>query len=100
MLWTDENGRELIESDYPWFLEIYDGYQFGIQRADAVRYFILHKYGGLYADLDYEPLVNFWDHLPQDRVALIESPYQYNEMVQNSVMSSPKEDPFWMTIFD
>ena len=36
-----------------------------IQRADASRYFILHKYGGLYADLDYEPLMNFWDHLPQ-----------------------------------
>jgi hypothetical protein len=99
MLWTDENARELIKSDYPYFLEAYDGYEFGIQRADAARYFVLHKYGGLYADLDYEPLVNFWDHVPKDRVALVESPYQYNEKAQNSLMSSPIGDPFWLETF-
>jgi len=95
ILWTDETQRELIEKHFPWFLKYYDGYKFNIQRADSVRYFILYFYGGLYADLDYEPLSNFWIHLPQDRVSLIESPYQYNEYVQNSLMSSPKADLFW-----
>lgn len=99
MLWTDTNGRELIQQDYPFFLKTYDNYKFGIQRADAVRYFVLHKYGGIYADLDYEPLVNFWDHLPKDRVSLIESPYKYNEEVQNSLMAGPIGDPFWNTTF-
>ena len=100
MLWTDDNGRELIVKQYPWFLDIYDNYEFNIQRADAVRYFVLHHYGGLYADLDYEPLTNFWEHLPTDRVGLIESPYQYNEFVQNSLMSSPVKDPFWDVVFE
>lgn len=100
ILWTDENGRELIKNHYPFFLEKYDSYRFGIQRADAVRYFALHFYGGLYADMDYEPLVNFWDYIPKDRVGLVESPYQYNEKVQNSLMSSPKGDPFWNVTFD
>jgi len=100
ILWDDISGRKLIADHYPWFLDIYDSYQFNIQRADAVRYFILHRYGGIYADLDYEPLVNFYDHLPQDRASFIESPYQYNEYLQNSLMSSPAKDPFWLTVFD
>jgi len=99
MLWTDENALELIKNEFPFFLSAHNKYEFGIQRADAARYFVLYKYGGLYADLDYEPLVNFWDHLPKDRVALVESPYLYNEKSQNSLMSSPVRDPFWNETF-
>jgi inositol phosphorylceramide mannosyltransferase catalytic subunit len=33
-------------------LETFDGYQFPIQRADAIRYFVLAYYGGIYIDLD------------------------------------------------
>merc|ERR1711916_253140 len=41
-----------------------------------------------------------YDHMPSDRIALVESPYQYNEKLQNSLMSSPKGDPVWATVFD
>lgn len=99
MLWTDVSARELIQNHFPFFLETYNLYKHEIQRADAARYFILYMYGGLYADLDYEPLSNFWDQLPKDRVALIESPYLYNEKAQNAVMSSPIADPFWNETF-
>ena len=57
MLWTDDSGRKLIAEHFPWFLDAFDGYSMNIQRADSMRYFILYKYGGLYADLDYEPFV-------------------------------------------
>jgi Glycosyltransferase sugar-binding region containing DXD motif len=100
MLWTDQSGRKLIEEHYPWFLDAFDGYSLNIQRADSMRYFILHHFGGLYADLDYEPFMNFWDALPNDRVSLIESPYKVNEQVQNSMMSSPAMDPFWNVTFE
>lgn len=99
MLWTDKNGRELIETYYSWFLPTYDGYEHNINRADAARYFILHHYGGIYADLDYEPTSNFYDYLPQNRVAMVESPYYWNEKTQNCLMSSPKNDPFWIDLF-
>jgi hypothetical protein len=49
MIWTDSNARTLIAKDYPFFLPTYDSYEWGIQRADAVRYFVLHKYGGMCA---------------------------------------------------
>lgn len=51
-LWTDQEGLELIRDEYPWFLSTYEAYPYSIQRVDAVRYFILHKFGGIYIDLD------------------------------------------------
>jgi hypothetical protein len=52
MLWTDEGSREFIANHYAWFLDTFDGYTYPIQRADAIRYFVLHYYGGIYYDLD------------------------------------------------
>jgi mannosyltransferase OCH1-like enzyme len=51
-LWTDAKSRDFIKSEYPWFLETFDNYPFPIQRADAIRYFVLAYYGGIYIDLD------------------------------------------------
>lgn len=52
MLWTDASSREFIAKHYPWFLDTFDDYEYVIQRADAIRYFVLHHYGGIYLDLD------------------------------------------------
>lgn len=52
MLWTESSSREFISREYPWFLNTYDGYRFPVQRVDAVRYFLLLHYGGIYMDLD------------------------------------------------
>lgn len=55
-LWTDADGRSFLEEHYPWFLPIYNGYPDPIMRADAIRYFVLDHFGGLYVDLDVECL--------------------------------------------
>ncbi|TFK75806.1 hypothetical protein BDN72DRAFT_831245 [Pluteus cervinus] len=52
MLWTDASSRDFIAAHYPWFLDTYDDYDYVIQRADAIRYFVLHHFGGVYIDLD------------------------------------------------
>lgn len=51
-LWTNEKSRDFIAKEYPWFLDTFDGYHYPIQRADAIRYFVLAYYGGTYLDLD------------------------------------------------
>lgn len=33
-------------------MDIWDNYAFPIQRADAIRYFVLYHYGGIYLDMD------------------------------------------------
>ncbi|OWP05066.1 glycosyltransferase family 32 protein [Marssonina coronariae] len=52
ILWTDEKSRDFIATEYPWALDNFDSYKFPIQRADAIRYFVLAHYGGIYIDLD------------------------------------------------
>ena len=52
ILWTDAKSHEFIEREYPWFLETFEEYPYNIQRADAIRYFVLVYYGGVYIDLD------------------------------------------------
>jgi len=39
---------QLIRDKYPWFLKTFKGYPHSIQRADALRYFVLHEFGGIY----------------------------------------------------
>ncbi|WVR03699.1 hypothetical protein IAU60_000694 [Kwoniella sp. DSM 27419] len=52
MLWTDETSRDFIAKHYPAHLHMFDTYKYPIQRADSIRYFILHHFGGVYMDLD------------------------------------------------
>ncbi|KAH8881301.1 hypothetical protein GQ53DRAFT_735511 [Thozetella sp. PMI_491] len=51
-VWTEKSSRDFIETEYPWFLKTYDRYSFKVQRVDAVRYFLLFHFGGIYVDLD------------------------------------------------
>lgn len=81
-LWTDASMRDFVAESYPEFLAVYDGYPRMIQRADAFRYLVLGKLGGIYADLDVEPLqscepllglgcfvgVEPLEHIAEDRV--------------------------------
>ena len=54
--WTPKDAEELIGKNYPAYLSTYRAYSAALSRADASRYFILHTFGGLYADLDTESL--------------------------------------------
>jgi hypothetical protein len=98
-IWTDDEMQNLVAADYAWFLPLYKSYPQNIQRVDSARYFILHKYGGLYSDLDYMPLRDFWDVLSPGLVSLAESPIAFAEKVQNSMMASPPRHPFWLEVF-
>ncbi|GMM56463.1 hypothetical protein DAKH74_030790 [Maudiozyma humilis] len=52
MLWTDEKAYEFIKEHYSWFLKTFEHYQFPMQRFNAMKYFALYHYGGVYIDLD------------------------------------------------
>lgn len=52
VMWTDEMALRFIEEHYAWFLPTFTAYRYPIERADAIRYFVLYHYGGVYIDLD------------------------------------------------
>lgn len=59
MLWDEKKSLQLLRLNYPWFIKTYETYPNAIQRTDAIRYFILDKYGGFYMDFDIECLKSF-----------------------------------------
>lgn len=44
--WTDENSREFVFQNYPHLYTMWSSYRWTIQRADSLRYMVLHHYGG------------------------------------------------------
>jgi hypothetical protein len=96
-LWTDTDNRLMIERHYPWFLTTYDGYKHNIERADAVRYFILLQHGGVYIDLDMECLKPIDPLLDEGgpHFSLLASPTIDHTIIANALMAAPKGHPFF-----
>lgn len=95
-VWNASGARALLENDYPWFLPTYDGYKHPIQRVDAIKYFILNHYGGIYLDLDVScrkalrPLLDFPAWFPRA------SPLGVN----NDIMASRPGHPLMWYMID
>lgn len=51
-LWTDSDALSFVKEHYPHLLASFQSYPYNIERADAIRYLILHHHGGIYIDLD------------------------------------------------
>ena len=102
-LWTDKDARCFIAEHHPEFLPKFDAYPLNIQRADAIRYFVLYKYGGLYVDMDVESLRPIDDLLACRRVVIAPEPafllphFGRQEMVTNAIMASVPEHPFFLS---
>jgi inositol phosphorylceramide mannosyltransferase catalytic subunit len=94
-LWNETTMRDFIAGNYAWFLPVYDGYPFNIQRIDAVRYFILDSMGGLYVDADIESLKPV-DTLLEGCSLLVSRTLGYN----NAVVGSAPGHALWPVIFD
>ncbi|KAK4540336.1 hypothetical protein LTR36_009293 [Oleoguttula mirabilis] len=52
LLWTDDNATTFMRRHYPSIAPHYEGYAQSIQRANVLRYALLHHFGGVYLDLD------------------------------------------------
>jgi mannosyltransferase OCH1-like enzyme len=99
--WNKEMCNHLMKNIYPEHMEMYKKYTYEIQRCDAVRYFMLYRYGGWYADMDYycnrpvdEALKEY-----QGDVLLTQTPNtvigQNEDHVSNSLMYSIPNQSFW-----
>ncbi|GAB5370340.1 hypothetical protein AAMO2058_001484100 [Amorphochlora amoebiformis] len=98
--WTDASGEEFIRRVYPEFWPLFEGFN-GIQRSDALRYFILYNYGGIYADLDVESVAPLDEILDQPLI-LSQEPLAHAVVLEdrprqvcNAFMASRPGHPFW-----
>jgi len=97
--WSDAEVLAFIEHRCPKYHEVFTNEKRDIVRADFARYCIMWRLGGIYADLDYEPLRNFYADLRPGKVNLVQSPYM-SETYQNSLMASPTNYSYWEKLMD
>lgn len=105
MCWNLDNCYKLIKTFFPEHLEMYNKYPYLIQKCDAIRYFILYRYGGIYADMDYycnRPFDEAFIEYTND-IYFVETPNKVmgdNEIyVSNSLMFSRPGHMFWKKLF-
>lgn len=98
--WTDASGEQFVKTVYPQHWEMFKEFN-GIQRSDALRYFILHRYGGVYADLDVEAVAPL-DVILDRELILSQEPLAHavvlenrKRQVCNAFMASAPGHPFW-----
>lgn len=105
-LWTDASALAFVAEHYPWFLDVYKGYDAPIKRVDAVRYLWLHHFGGVYVDLDIEPLQALDPLLAQDgsKLSFATEPethcalYDKQFILSNAFISCPPNHALWPKI--
>ncbi|KAF1738978.1 Inositol phosphoceramide mannosyltransferase 3 [Beauveria bassiana] len=90
--WTDDNATDFIMQHYPRVFPHYCGYYQDIQRANVLRYAVLHHYGGAYLDLDVTCLVAL-DSTPLMRLPFV-SPGAHPAGVNNAFIISQQGHAF------
>lgn len=100
VLWDDDDNRAFITEHFAWFLPVYNGFPKEIFRADAVRYFFLFTYGGLYADMDSECLVPLKLGQRTEAVLLgrMGADPSFDHSVPNALMASCPRQAFWLLV--
>lgn len=99
VMWTDEdaakfNAAKFIAAKYPWFFDTYIHYPYAIQRADTMRYFIQHHYGGFYLDLDVGCRRDLFPLLKYNAIFPKTEPLS----VSNDVMAASKNHPLFQQL--
>jgi len=95
ILWNDEEDIDnLIQSSYPNYLQFYNSLPYHIMKIDVSRLLILHKYGGIYSDMDVYCYKNFYDQI-SNSITLMQAAC-VGETVQNCLMSSVPNSNFFI----
>jgi mannosyltransferase OCH1-like enzyme len=104
VIWNREHCFQLVRQYYAEYEELFRRFSYEIQRCDFVRYCLLHRYGGVYADMDYKcckPLAQVFTEWNAHDIYLVESPNGPGDSlyVSNSfMMSRRREHKFWKAL--
>ena len=101
-LWTDEKLDDYVRTHHPRFYPAFAGLPHHIMRVDAFRYVLMHDFGGMYCDLDYE-FVRPFDYGSADLILSLEYDEAYGDdvnQVANYVFASVPGHAFWRDVLD
>ena len=96
--WNDKADIDgLVKEHYPQCWELYQSFPAHIMRIDFARLCMLHKYGGIYADMDVFCYRNFYDLLKGADLFIMEAPYG-DVPVENALMASASNNSFFLEV--
>lgn len=104
ILWDNQKMNRFIQDNYPHYWDIYNGFQYNIQRWDAIRYLILNKMGGLYVDFDSECLKPLDELFEGKECCFSIEPDEHGKVFNkqlyfnNALMASVPDHPFMSEI--
>ena len=92
--WDEKRSREFIQNNYPNFLKTYDGYDKPVKRHDALRYFIMDHYGGVYLDMGFFSIKDIEPLLRGKEIVFSEQTLGCHS-ISNAFLASAPKHPFW-----
>lgn len=101
LLWDETSIRALLQTRYEDYLVWFLSLSTLIQKCDVARAFILHAFGGVYADLDFFPHTSFaeaYSALGDDRVHLMKF-CQFPWVLNNCWIACAAKSPFWLQYY-
>ena len=96
IFWSPEMCDNLIE-EYLDYKELYYSVKYPIMKVDIIRFIILHKYGGLYADLDTKPKCKC---LKSSTFIIANPQTNKNKAYEMEVIQSVKGHPYLLGFLD
>jgi mannosyltransferase OCH1-like enzyme len=98
MFWDDHGIDDLVKTEYPVYWQLYQDFPIHIMKIDFARLCLMHKFGGIYADLDVFCYQNFYSELSEP-IYILENPMG-NDPIENSIMCSEPGHEFWIECMD
>lgn len=103
-LWTNEDNLQLVREHYPQFETAFLRFTPAIVQIDFIRLAYMHRFGGVYVDLDFEALRPLDPLLADGRITVgrenggIGIPMCGRPFVINALIASPAGHPLWLEI--
>lgn len=107
VLLDDDDLRSIVASTVPQHLKAYDNFNHFIERVDFARYAILYRHGGIYADMDVQPLKRIDPYVEKNMIVLGSEPIEHCTLLYgrtsvpcNAFMISPPNEEFWYDLMN
>lgn len=104
MFWNMARAQNLLSQEpYIKYKAFFNNMRHHIEKCDFIRYVILHKYGGIYFDLDVKPYSPFDELSLQRDILLIFEPIPTETGrpdITNVYMGSEAGHKFWLDLMD
>ena len=99
--YTDEDMDRLMKTEFPEYYDKFNELPRMIMKIDMFRYFLMYKYGGMYADMDYLMFKSF-DILNEKVVIPTNSDLVNNKLTNlgNCIFASEPNHPYWKSLMD